>query len=265
MSLATVDRMETDPRVWIDALRRSHDRLQGLVEPLSADQIRSRAYPSEWSIAQVLSHLGSGAQVFESFVDVGLHAGSPPGLDVMQPIWDSWNAKSPDDQAVDALATDEALVKRLESLSPSEIEQFHLSMFGMELDVAGLCRLRVSEHALHTWDVAVALDPTATLDPKSVALLIDTLDMVASRGSNPTGEPLRLQVNTSEPKRSFVLETGDATTLTPGSSNSPDAELLIPAEAFVRLLSGRLDADHTPLVTVQGVDLDHLRAMYPGY
>ena len=57
--------MSTDP---LDALRASADRLAALVEPLTPDELRLSAYPTEWTIAQVLSHLGSGA------VD---HAASP--------------------------------------------------------------------------------------------------------------------------------------------------------------------------------------------
>ena len=45
------------------ALRASHERLAALVEPLTPDQVTAQAYPIEWSIAQVMSHLGSGAEI----------------------------------------------------------------------------------------------------------------------------------------------------------------------------------------------------------
>jgi uncharacterized protein (TIGR03083 family) len=257
--------MEANAQLWIGALRRSHDQLQALVEPLDAAQLRSRAYPSQWSIAQVLSHLGSGSQVFDRFIDSGLTGAPPPGIDVMQPIWDEWNAKTPDAQAADGLDSDDALVKRLESLTPDELERFHLSMFGMELDVAGLCRLRLSEHTLHTWDVAVALDPAATLNPDATALLIDGVAMMGNRGVNPGGEPLRLQINTTSPARSFALEAGEAVSFSEGPMSAPDAEVVIPSEALIRLLAGRLDPDHTPPIVVHGIELDRLRQMYPGY
>jgi hypothetical protein len=39
----------------------------------------------------------------------------------------------------------------------------------------------------------------------------------------------------------------------------------LPAEAFIRLLYGRLDPDHTPSsVTTDGADLDVLRRAFPG-
>ena len=53
--------METSPDPWIGALRHSNDRLRALVGPLDLAQLEQRSYASEWSIARVLSHLGSGA------------------------------------------------------------------------------------------------------------------------------------------------------------------------------------------------------------
>src|SRR6266404_2449775 len=66
------DNMETSPAPWIDALRRSHDRLRASVEPLDLGQLEQRSYASEWSIAQVVSHLGSQAEIFGLFLDAGL-------------------------------------------------------------------------------------------------------------------------------------------------------------------------------------------------
>jgi hypothetical protein len=39
----------------------------------------------------------------------------------------------------------------------------------------------------------------------------------------------------------------------------------MPAEAFIRLLYGRLDPAHTPPVESTGVDLDELRQLFPGF
>src|SRR5580704_5371961 len=98
--------METSPDPWIGALRHSHDRLQALVEPLGQDQLEQRSYASEWSIAQVLSHLGSGAEIFALFLDAALTGQEPPGQEVFVPIWSEWNTKGPQAQATDGLRTD---------------------------------------------------------------------------------------------------------------------------------------------------------------
>ena len=55
--------MPTDPRALIGVLRNSHERLAGLVRPLTPEQLRAQSYDTDWTIAQVLSHLGSGAEI----------------------------------------------------------------------------------------------------------------------------------------------------------------------------------------------------------
>src|SRR3954471_24207985 len=47
----------------IDALRTSVNRLHDLAAPLTEQQLTVGAYPTEWTIAQVLSHLGSAAMI----------------------------------------------------------------------------------------------------------------------------------------------------------------------------------------------------------
>jgi uncharacterized protein (TIGR03083 family) len=260
--------LETSPGPWIGALRHSHDRLQAIVEPLDLGQLEQPAYPSKWSIAQVLSHLGSQAQIFGLFLAASLSGAEPPGREAFGPIWDTWNAKSPQAQATDALNADEATLEQFESLDADQRARLRLPLFGMDLDITGIARMRVGEHAVHTWDVAVALDPAATVAPDAVALLIDTLGQLVARAAKPDGVQRRLRVTTTDPDRTFILETGESVTLTPaegeeGGEGLP--ELRLPAEALIRLTYGRLDPDHTPPVEASGVDLDELRAIFPGF
>ena len=260
--------METRPALWIDALRRSHDTLRGLAEPLTADQLEQRSYDQDWSIAQVLSHLGSQAEVFGLWLDAGLSGQDPPGREAFPPIWDAWNSRGSQAQAADSLQANEALIERFESLDAGQQERFRLAMFGMDLDMAGLLRMRLGEHAVHTWDVAVALDPAATVAPDAVTLLVDTLGQLVARAGQPDGVKRRVHVTTSSPRRDFLLESGDTVTLVPlpdGEREEPLAGLRLPAEAFVRLTYGRLDPAHTPPVEAQGVDLGELRQVFPGF
>jgi uncharacterized protein (TIGR03083 family) len=256
--------METRPTAWIEALRGSHDNLRGLVEPLGGDQLLRQSYASEWSIAQVLSHLGSQAEIFNLFVDAGLSGEDPPGPDAFPPIWDAWNARSPQEQAHDALRADAALVERFESLDPEQREQLHLQLFGMELDTAGLARMRLGEHAVHTWDIAVSLDPAATVAPGAVALLVDTLGQIVTRSGKPTSPPRQVQVSTTEPERHFTLELAQPVTLAVSAAAGGPPELRLPAEALVRLVYGRLDPAHTPPVVTRDIELDELRQVFPG-
>ena len=257
--------MEPSPGPWISALRHSHDRLRAIVEPLGPDQLEQRSYAREWSIAQVLSHLGSQAEIFGMFLEAGLTGQEPPGREEFPPIWDRWNAKAPQAQAADALRADQATLERFESMDADQRARLHLKIFGMEVDAAGLARMRVSEHAVHTWDVLVALDPQATLAPDAVALLIDTLDQLAGRSGKPDGKQRTVRVRTTDPDREFTLETGEAVTLTPSDGEAASAQLRLPAEAFVRLIYGRMDEAHTPPAESAGVELDELRQIFRGF
>src|SRR5260370_20745252 len=203
---ARVADMETSPAPWIDALRRSHDRLHAVAGPLDLDQLQQTSYASEWSIAQVLSHIGAQAGIFRLFLDAGLSEQDPPGPDAFPPIWETWNAKSPQAQPADALRADEAVTARFESLDDDQRKRFRLSMFGMDLDAAGLARMRLGEHAVHTWDVAVALDPAATLAPDAVGLLIDPPAHLAPRAGQPAGRQRPRPVSTGSPVRHSRLE-----------------------------------------------------------
>jgi uncharacterized protein (TIGR03083 family) len=260
--------METEPDRWIAAVRHSHDELRALAGPLTADQLQQRSYDSEWSIAQVLSHLGSQAEVFNLWLDAGLTGQDPPGRDAFPPIWEAWNTRSPQAQAADSLQVNGALVERLESLDDGERERFRLQMFGMDLDIAGLARMRLSEHAIHSWDVAVALDPSARVAPEAVGLLIDTIGQLTARAGQPDGNKRRVHVSADDPQRHFTLETGETVTLEPAAAEDRDGdepELRLPAEALIRLVYGRLDPAHAPPVETRGVDLDELRPIFPGF
>jgi uncharacterized protein (TIGR03083 family) len=255
--------MET--RVWIDALRNSHDRLRAIAGPLGPDQLGQRSYASEWTIAQVLSHLGSQAEIFGLLLEAGLNGGDPPGREAFARIWDQWDARSPQAQAADALEADRAVVERFESLDPGQLDRVRVAAFGMEVDAARLAGMRLGEHAVHTWDVAVALDPAATVSPEAVALLVDTVGPLAARAGKPGGTARRLRIVTTGPDRVFLLETGETVSLTPGESAEPLPEVRLPAEALIRLVYGRLDPGHTPPVHTDGVDLDDLREIFPGF
>jgi uncharacterized damage-inducible protein DinB len=61
-----------DATPYVRAVRASHDRLAGVVAGLDADALRAQSYASEWTIADVLSHLGSGAEIFSRFIEAGV-------------------------------------------------------------------------------------------------------------------------------------------------------------------------------------------------
>jgi hypothetical protein len=145
-----------------------------------------------------------------------------------------------------------------------------MDFFGMmRLDAAGMVRMRLSEHVMHTWDVAVMADPAATVQPDSIDLLIDNVPQFLSRRAQPLAEPLRVRITTTDPARDYLLTSGESVTMEdwPGDADGSDVpHAQMPAEALLRLAYGRLDADHTPSSVLADPDvLDKLRAIFPGF
>jgi len=263
---------------WVAALRGSHERLRALVGRLAGDQLVRSAYPTDWTIAEVMAHLGAGAEVFIGRVNA-VHAGVPdPGRDAYDTIRLAWSAKSPPDQAADSIMANQRLVELFEQLVGGAGAHLRFNVVGRELDLAGLASIRLSELTVHYWDIAVVLDASATLAAPSVALLIDVTPQIVLRARwrpieveplPPVSGPSRIHVVTTGPAREFSLGLGEKVRLGPwpgdGGPHAP-AELHLPAEALLRLFFGRLDPEHTPAaVTATGIELGTLRAAFPGF
>jgi uncharacterized protein (TIGR03083 family) len=262
--------MDSDPRTWIAALRNSHSRLAALVGSLGPDRLNGPSYCGGWTIAQVLSHLGSGAEIAQMTLTAALTPSGTVDREAYPPIWDAWNAKSPAQQAADWLTADEAHIGRLEGLSDTELASVSLEFFSMHLDAVGLIRLRLGEHALHTWDVAVALDPDAVVSPDAVTLLTPFLPVMAMWAAHASGEEFRVRLRGDHPDADFLLEAADKVTLVPWPAGSAAGagdtdEIAMPAETLLRLVYGRLDPARAPSVDVKGdVGLDQAIAVFPG-
>ena len=251
----------------IAALRASQDNLATTLAGVDDDLAGQPSYDDGWSIADVASHLGSSAVIFTGYLLSGRDGTPASGQDAAQAVWDEWNAKDPGDQVRDSVAANAALLAAVDALTEEQRTGWRLDLFGMDLDLAGFLRLRVGEHVLHTWDITVALDPTSTIAPDRAEQVLANLPMVAAWSGQKSDHQLSVEVRTTDPERAFHLDLGPGGVgLAPSSDDTAaSAELRLPAEAFVRLVYGRLDADHTPGdVSVRGVELDLLRQTFPG-
>jgi uncharacterized protein (TIGR03083 family) len=260
--------MEQDPGAWIGALRRGHDRLAGFVAGASPEALGHPSMCSEWTVAQVLGHLGSGAAI-------GLATVTHAAVE-NQDVWDRWNAMAPGDTASSFVDADERLVGWYEALSDDELAttRVKLAFLPEPIDVAASAGFRLSEVALHSWDVFAAFDRAETLDPGAAALLVDRLPMMVGfvgrftpRETRPA-ETATIAVTTSAPERHFELELGDTLDLRPAdrAAGADGGELALPAEALLRLAAGRLHPDRQNGATITGaLTLDQLRTAFPGY
>jgi uncharacterized protein (TIGR03083 family) len=248
--------------VSLNALRTSVERLRATATALDDAQLVGASYCREWTIADVLSHIGSGAVIMRRGLQDALDGTQTPG-DFAPGVWDEWNAKSPRAKTDDALATDAALLEALEAVSGEERAALTFSVGPMTLDFPTFVGMRLNEHVLHTWDVEVALQGTAVLPADAVPLVVDNLGLIARFTARPIGTTRSIAVRTTDPSRDVTVTlSADAVDYDPSGSGDPD--LVLPAEALCRLVYGRLDPDHTPAYTGDEQALDALRQVFPG-
>jgi uncharacterized protein (TIGR03083 family) len=247
----------------IAALRSSVHRLHELTASLPEVQLTQRAYPSKWTIADVLSHLGSGAVITQRRLEDSF-AGQQMPDDFAPRAWDEWNAKGPVAKRDDALAADAALLAAIDAVAADQRNSFASPLGPMIIDFEKFVGLRLNEHALHTWDIEVVGDQAATLESQSSSLIVDNLELVAGYTAKATGTTGGITVATTEPERRFRIElTKDAVAFSRETSTAHTVDVRLPAEAFCRLVYGRLDAAHAPPGSESEI-LNSLRAVFPG-
>jgi hypothetical protein len=93
------------------------------------------------------------------------------------------------------------------------------------------------------------------------------------------GKPMTVHIETTSPERFFLLDVDETVSLEGVADHSDReshsgrddaggraAKIVLPAEALLRLVAGRMDDEHLPAVlSVTGVSLDELRAVFPGF
>ena len=83
--------------------------------------------------------------------------------------------------------------------------------------------------------------------------------------AQPQGTPIRLQVEVSDPDHRVALLVGDTASLEPWADQEVAGSLRLPAETFLRMLAGRLRAADGLELEADGVTVEDLRALFPGY
>jgi uncharacterized protein (TIGR03083 family) len=254
----------------IAALRGVHDDLAALVPTLTDHQLTGPSGAAEWSIAQVLSHLGSGAEISQATYAAAIDGTPVPEQDFSQGVWDRWNAMTPQEQATGFLKHDAALIASLEGLTSQQREsvQVKLGFLPQPLPLASATGMRLNEAAQHAWDVRVALDPAATVDAAAAEVIVEHFTgglgfLLGFTGkTDQLAEPAVVNVDGSR----TAIDIGESLSLT-APSNEPTATLSADPEALVRLLGVRLTFLYTPPgVSVTGnLTLDDLRRVFPGY
>ncbi|TMR94998.1 maleylpyruvate isomerase family mycothiol-dependent enzyme [Nonomuraea basaltis] len=256
----------------IATLRTGHDSLAELVSKLSEDDLARPSGAAEWDISQVLSHLGSGAEIAQTTVQAALDGKPNPGGDFNVTVWDRWNAMTRRQRADGFLQASHTQTGLYESLDAGTRESLRIDVGFMPapVDVATAARLRLSELTLHSWDVRVGFDEHATLPPDATNELLhqspDLLEWIG-KAELLDGKHAVIQVTTSGPASVFALRLNARISADFDVPEKPDGTLTLPAEAWLRLVAGRLAPQHTPsgVVTTGAADIELLRRVFPGY
>jgi uncharacterized protein (TIGR03083 family) len=256
----------------IDADHRTYERLARLVGRLTDEDLGTRSGASEWTVAQVLSHLGSGAEITLATLRAAQAGTERPG-DVNQAVWARWDAMSPREQAHGFLHAGAELDRAYAELDPAQRDGLRVPMAFLPepADVDLFTGMRLNEAAIHAWDVEVAFDPRATIPDDVAAVLVEQylgpLAFLLGFAGKPAelDGPATLTVRTTSPDMTLGLTLAEQARLT-GAPERSDGELHLPAEALPRLLTGRLrNADEARGARVDGaVCLDDLRRVFPG-
>jgi uncharacterized protein (TIGR03083 family) len=243
-------------------LRSSVEHLDSVVDVETLNPEAS-AYPTGWTIADTMSHIGSGAVIMKKNLENTVASREADG-GFNQSVWDVWNAKTPAGQVTDALIANAALLVSLESLSEEQRNDLHFSMGPFNLDFDGFVGMRLNEQALHTWDVDVAVNPSATLSSAVAGAILDNLDIIVGFAGKANGEVKEVTVRTTNPSRDFTLAFASDSINLGGATHVGEVDFELPAEAFVRLVYGRLDAENAP----SGINeplLKKLQKSFPGF
>lgn len=252
----------------IETIEEVSSELAAFVATLDPADHTKQSVCSEWSVAQVLSHLGSGAEISFAGLEAAL-TGTTLAEDFNQGVWARWDAMAPAEQVQSFLTSDATLVSRLANLSAAELATpIPLSFLPEPTDITFFSLLRLHELALHAWDVHASFDPDATVDAHAAGLLsswpfpfmghLAQLDASTARGD--------VALDLSDPEVHLGLHLGEDASLSVGECTSSNV-LSMPAESWLRLYTGRLSPERTPSsvkLESASITLDDLRALFPG-
>jgi uncharacterized protein (TIGR03083 family) len=254
----------------IEALRATHDELVTVVSTMSDEQLVERSGAAEWSVAQVLSHLGSGAEISLATLRAAVDATAAPTQEFNQEVWDRWNVLSGHDQATGFIAHDHDFLAYVEALSADQRQELRIDLgfLPAPLPLAAYLGMRVNEAAQHSWDARVAVDAKAAISADTAALIAEHLatDLSFLLGFTGKADAIAQPAVVDIDRSGYAIVIENSVSLT---TERPPATAAFtgPLEAAIRLLAGRLSAPYTPGdVEVTGaVTLDDLRRVFPGY
>ncbi|WUD77850.1 maleylpyruvate isomerase N-terminal domain-containing protein [Streptomyces sp. NBC_00510] len=255
--------------VRLAAMHTVSRRLGATVGGLTGEELLRPSFAEGWSIAQVLVHLGTGAELCTAAVRRGLTGDlTRPSREDITDVYERWIPLRPVAQRDAWHEAESDLLRLLDSFDAGVRASVTVPYFTGPVGFTDFTGYWLSEQSVHTWDVEVGLDEAAAIPAPEVALLWDRVDMVASRSRD--GDtltrlgPRQIAVELTDPERTLCLALGSELHILPCEGAEPSGAVSGPSEAVLRLVYGR-NHPRDAVTARDGVTLDDLRALFPGY
>jgi uncharacterized protein (TIGR03083 family) len=216
------------------------ERLNRYLETLDAGGWVEQSYCTDWLVYQVVSHIGSGSRIGGLRIAAWVGGGPAVTRESMQQIWGHFDALRPEQMyASYSQAVQEYLA--VESNTPDDAGLQEVEGFAGRRPLWAYQLGRAWELALHCWDVYVARDRTARLNPDGVSLLAANLQLMnlpldkeraatspAAFHLTDSGAWYTLDVTAERPRLARAESAGEA----PLAIEGPDEEV-------IRFVAGR--------------------------
>ena len=108
----------------------------------------------------------------------------------------SGTPRGPRPRPATPIEADARLVARVEGLDEETRRTARFPSWVGEVDLAGFATARLMEHAVHTWDIAVALDPAATVADDAVPVVLAGIRGLVRYAAKPEGRTGRVLIST---------------------------------------------------------------------
>jgi uncharacterized protein (TIGR03083 family) len=270
MALQSVEDARRLARLSADAYTSLRDYLEQLPPAGRTEQSAAR----EWKVYQVVSHLGSQAEIQLGTVNSALRDAPPLGDPERKAIWGYFDSLQPDQVLAPFIKNNDSFIAFVEGLSEAELGR-SIPWLSGTAPIAQVLATRLGEQALHTWDIRWARDRDVRLAPETVPDLLEL--HIASGRLKLLAKPEQAGALAGKTAQFFVEAPATSLALKVGSESveafrgrvaHPDFSVELPAEVFLRLIWGRfLSPDGEPQGQVKLSRpelLPSLVALYPG-
>jgi uncharacterized protein (TIGR03083 family) len=242
--------------------RREIDRLGAHLAQLDADGWLEQSYSSEWRVYQVVSHVASGARLFQGNLVHWFDGGPPLSREDMQRVWAEFDALAPGEMLAAFRQATQDYFARLERL-PSEAGTTEVDSFLGRRPAQSMFALRLNEVVLHTWDVLVARDRFARLPADAVEVVLPAqMELRSWRAPAPLAGK-RVRLSTPDSRQQWLLDfRGEKPALAENPTQEAEISVDAPAEELARLLTGRhFLPGSLPRLTWQGCSYQEVVAL----